>query len=464
MPGSIKRIGVTAKFPTLKRVAAYARISMETERLNHSLSAQISYYSDLIQKHTGWIYVGVFADHGQSGTNTDRPKFKQLMEECEAGHVDIVLTKSISRFARNTVDLLKTVRRLKELGIEIIFEKENISTKSEEGELMLSLLASFAQEESRSISENIKWRIRKGFENGQTRNTKIYGYRVVNGTLSIKEDEAAVVQRIFDMFLSGDSCYMIAQKLNREGTRSYAGKQFHGEVIACMLRQEKYMGCTMCQKLYTADHITHKQKKNDGRLPKYFIEGSHPAIISPETFQAAQEEYAQRYGTEIMNGIVQPASYLHRWSNGRHDPPRRKAQWSEEQRRRHSEFFSKRENVDNRYDLSRFIRCEGCGIQLCGQLRYYTDGTKEVCWICDDHNRIAPGAPRPIPLRDSLLKQQIATAMGLDSFDAEIMYKELTHISVNRDIVTLHYRNGPDRTFTYIQQRKKRAKNSNGNN
>ena len=151
-----------AKTPTLKRVAAYARVSMETERLEHSLSAQISYYSGLIQKTPGWQYAGVYADDGISGTGVaKRENFNRLLEDCEAGKIDIILVKSISRFARNTVDLLKTVRRLKELGISVRFEKEHIDSLSEDGELMLTLLASFAQEESRSISENVKWGTRK---------------------------------------------------------------------------------------------------------------------------------------------------------------------------------------------------------------------------------------------------------------------------------------------------------------
>ena len=151
--------------PTRKKVAAYARVSMETERLYHSLSAQISYYSELIQKHSDWQYVGVYADDGISGTSTSkRDEFRRMVEDCEAGKIDIILTKSISRFARNTVDLLNTVRHLKELGISVRFEKEQIDSLSDDGELMLTLLASFAQEESRSISDNVKWGTIKRFQ------------------------------------------------------------------------------------------------------------------------------------------------------------------------------------------------------------------------------------------------------------------------------------------------------------
>lgn len=167
------------QMPNRKKVAAYARVSMESERLQHSLSAQISYYSDLIQKYPDWEYVGVYADYGISGTKTERrTEFNRMLADCEAGKIDIVLTKSISRFARNTVDLLETVRHLRELGISVRFEKEHIDSLTEDGELMLTLLASFAQEESRSISENVKWGTRKRFEQGIPNGKfQIYGYR-----------------------------------------------------------------------------------------------------------------------------------------------------------------------------------------------------------------------------------------------------------------------------------------------
>lgn len=240
------------KAPALKprkKVAAYARVSMETERLKHSFSAQISYYSALIQKNPEWLYAGVYADNAISGTDTEkRGEFNRLIADCDAGRVDIVLVKSISRFARNTVDLLETVRHLKDIGVDVWFEDEGIHSMDGDGELMLTILASFAQEESRSISDNCKWGIRKRYERGETRGFKIYGYRTKKGNLVVKEDEAAIVRRIFRMFLDGDSCYIIGQKLAAEGVKSYGGKAFCGEVISGMIRQEKYMGCTLAQK------------------------------------------------------------------------------------------------------------------------------------------------------------------------------------------------------------------------
>ena len=197
-----------------KRVAAYARVSMETERLKHSISAQISHYSALIQKNPEWIYAGVYADDAVSGTGIDkRCEFTRLIADCNAGLVDIVLVKSISRFARNTVDLLETVRHLKDIGVDVWFEEEGIHSLDADGELMLTILASFAQEESRSISENCKWGIRKRYERGESRGWKIFGYRTRNGRLVIQEEEAEIVRRVFRMFLAGDSCYIIGKKL-----------------------------------------------------------------------------------------------------------------------------------------------------------------------------------------------------------------------------------------------------------
>ncbi len=195
---------------------------METERLKHSISAQISHYSALIQKKPEWIYAGVYADDAVSGTGIDRRgEFTRLIGDCDAGLVNIILVKSISRFARNTVDLLETVRHLKDIGVDVWFEEEGIHSLDSDGELMLTILASFAQEESRSISENAKWGIRKGYERGEARNCMLYGYRCRNGETVIEEKEAKVVRRIFQMFIAGDSCYFIAKKLNEEGIPSF---------------------------------------------------------------------------------------------------------------------------------------------------------------------------------------------------------------------------------------------------
>ncbi len=442
--------------PRRKRVAAYARVSMDSERMRHSLSAQISYYSDLIQHHAEWEYAGVFADYGISGTGTNnRDEFNRMLSECETGRIDIILTKSIQRFARNTVDLLNTVRHLKELGIEVRFEKENINSLSGDGELMLSILASFAQEESRSISENIKWGVRKLYEKGVPRIGRIYGYRAKNGKYIIKEDEAEIVRRIFRMFLDGDSCYIIEKKLEKEGVKSLMGKKLHNEVISKMIRQEKYTGCTLCQKQYTTDSLTHKKVKNGGELPMYFIEGTHPAIISRETFDAAQKELAKRYGVKIVNGIAQKASYFYRQKGeiGSH-PKHRSPQWSEERRKSHSEYFRSRKTGLCKYEFSHFIECENCGGHLQAKLRHYADGTDEVRWVDVEHTERNESAPRPLIPHDSVLKEQIADCLGWEKFDADRMFDMLEIITINVDMITLHFKNGGTKSFKYIHRKR----------
>ncbi len=215
----------TPELKKRKKVAAYARVSMESERMQHSLSAQVSYYSSLIQKNPDWEYAGVYADYGISGTGIKkRQDFRRMLRDAENGKINLILTKSIQRFARNMVDLLKTVRHLKNLGVEVWFEKENIHTLSSDGELMLTILASFAQEESRSISENVKWRVRKQFERGiPNGHFRIYGYRWEGDQLVPVPEEAAVVRCVFQNFLDGKSRLETEREFAAEGITTRQG-------------------------------------------------------------------------------------------------------------------------------------------------------------------------------------------------------------------------------------------------
>ncbi len=297
MAKKVKRI--EAQNPVLvqrKRVGAYARVSMESERLEHSLSAQISYYNELIQRHPEWEFAGVYADNGISGTSTaGRDEFNRMLADCEAGKINIILTKSISRFARNTLDTLVTVRRLKDLGIAVHFEKENIDTMTEEGELLLTLLASFAQEESRSISDNVKWGTRKRFEQGIPNGRfQIYGYRWEGDHLVIHPEEAKIVRLIYDNFLNGLSAETTEKQLATMGVKSYKGKHFGNGSIRQILNNITYTVNLLFQKEYVSDPITGKSKKNRGKLPQYWVENTHEAIIPMEIFQAVQAERQRR--------------------------------------------------------------------------------------------------------------------------------------------------------------------------
>lgn len=279
-----------------KRVAAYARVSVESERMQHSLSAQISYYSSLIQKNPAWEYARVYADYGITGTKIiKRKEFQRMLADAEARKIDIILTKSIQRFARNTVDLLKTVRHLKEIGVEVWFEKENIRSLSGDGELMLTILASFAQEESRSISDNIKWRFQKKYEKGIPHaKFFIYGYRWEDGELVIQNEEAAIVRRVFKGYLAGKTRRDIQRELANIGAHTMYGNLFQDSTIKQMLQNPVYKGNLVIQKTFVIDPITKHQVINHGEKDKYVVENHHEAIIDAATFNQVQEEMAWR--------------------------------------------------------------------------------------------------------------------------------------------------------------------------
>lgn len=283
--------------PPRKRVAAYARVSLETDRLAHSLTAQREYYKALIRQRDDWEDAGIYADSFLSGTDAvHRSEFMRLITDCEQGKIDIVLCKSISRFARNTVDLLRTIRRLNELGIEVRFEKENISTFSGDGELLLTILASFAQEESRSVSENVKWGIRKRFRLGTAavRNKTVFGYRYINGKYEKNADEAELVRLIFELYINGVPLRNISDKLRESGAKTSRGYDFSHSQIDYIVHNEIYIGNIVFQKSFVKDFITHTKVPNHGELPMYRFYGCHEPIIDEETFAKAQTESVRR--------------------------------------------------------------------------------------------------------------------------------------------------------------------------
>lgn len=280
--------------PKQKRVAAYARVSSDKDAMRHSLAAQVSRYSEMIQSHAGWQYVGVYADYAKTGTKDNREQFNRLLEDCRTGQIDMIITKSISRFARNTVTLLETIRDLKELGVDVYFEEQNIHTISYDGELMLTLLASFAQEESLSVSENMKWRIRRNFESGKPWCGVMLGYRQKNGRYVVVPEEAAIVRRIFADYLSGDGIEKITKSLNAEGILTQKGFHWHKAPVQRTLQNYAYTGNLILQRFYSENYITKKKTANSGELPQYIVRGAHESIIDEETYAAVQAEIQRR--------------------------------------------------------------------------------------------------------------------------------------------------------------------------
>ena len=288
-----------------KRVAAYARVSSGKDTMLHSLATQIDYYKNLILDNPSWKFAGVFADEAKTGTKDDREQFQELLALCRSGSVDMVITKSISRLARNTVTLLQTVRELKELNVDVFFEEQNIHTLSTEGELMLTLLASFAQEESRSVSENCKWRIRHGFEEGKPNTCRMLGYRLINGEITLIPEEAKIVRHIFDLYLKGYGKQKIANILNEEGVATINGGTWYPEPIVKILTNEKYCGDLLLQKYVRSDHVSKIDRRNTGELPSFLVEDDHEAIIDKTVFLQVQ---SLRAGRAVRKGMRQEST------------------------------------------------------------------------------------------------------------------------------------------------------------
>ncbi|MBR2309383.1 MAG: recombinase family protein [Oscillospiraceae bacterium] len=260
----------------------------------HSLASQVEYYSNLIRHHPGWEYVGVYADEAKTGTKDSREQFQKLLSDCRSGKIDHIVTKSISRLARNTITLLETVRELKALGISVYFEEQNIDTATADGELMLSILASYAQEESLSTSENMKWLIHSNFQNGLVWNPTLLGYRYEQGSYIIEPTEADTVRLIFDSYLQGMGATAIAKMLNESTAVSRFGNGWGQRSIMAILQNYTYTGNLLLQKTFSEDHLSKKKRYNKGELPMYHIQDSHEAIIPLEQFRAVQEEIQRR--------------------------------------------------------------------------------------------------------------------------------------------------------------------------
>ena len=282
----IERIDTNRVLPKKKRVCAYARVSVEKETMLHSLSYQVSYYSRFIQSHSDWLFAGIYTDEGLTGTKANRPGFKRMLEDAREGKIDMIIVKSVSRFARNTVDLLKACRELKELNIDVFFEEQNINSLSYEGELMLTLQASIAQEESRSMSENIKWKIRKDMQEGLPQYNRALGYEIKNRKVRIIESEANIVKLAFAYYLEGNGLLKVARMLNEKGYRNVNGALFKPTGVGQILRNYTYTGNLLLQKTFRDNHLNKKKKTNHGELPQYLIRNNHEAIVSLEDFEA----------------------------------------------------------------------------------------------------------------------------------------------------------------------------------
>lgn len=290
----VEQVKFRSRIPRPERVAAYARVSSGKEAMLHSLAAQVDYYSTYIRHHPGWEYVGVYTDEAKTGTKDSREGFQRLLADCKSGKVNHIITKSVSRFARNTVTLLETVRELKNMGISVYFEEQNINTMTADGELMLTILASYAQAESLSASENQKWRVRQNFEEGKPWRGYMFGYRYKDGEYVIVPEEAEIVKIIYADFLSGKGIEAIMKSLNDSGVLTQQGFTWHRSAVMRILRNYTYTGNLLLQTKYRENHLTKKTLINHGELPQYHATDTHEAIIDMATFEAVQAEIARR--------------------------------------------------------------------------------------------------------------------------------------------------------------------------
>ena len=282
-----------------KRVAAYCRVSTDSEEQLNSYEAQKSYYTQKIADSPDWEMAGIYADEGISGTSMKkRTEFKKMITACKRGRIDLIITKSLSRFARNTVDCLETVRLLKANGIGVYFEKENINTLTESSEFLITLFSGFAQAESESLSKNVAWGWRKSAEAGNVyfQYKRMLGYRKgTDGQPEIVPEEAKIIRRIYRRYLAGCSLGQIKQELEQDNIpTAQKVERWSSAVIHNILTNEKYMGDALLQKTYITDCISKKVKKNMGERPMYYVENNHPAIIPRETFDQVQKEMTRR--------------------------------------------------------------------------------------------------------------------------------------------------------------------------
>ena len=379
MERKVHRVQQRPPKPKLLKVAAYARVSSGKDAMLHSLAAQVDYFQNLIRQHPGWEFCGVFADEAKTGTKDERPEYQKMLEKCRNREVDLVITKSISRFARNTVTLLETVRELKSLGIDVYFEKENLHSTSGDGELMLPILASFAQEESKSVSDNMKWRIRNDFQQGKIGNITIFGYRRnADGVLEIEESEAKIVQMIFADYCSGMGQCAIAKKINAMGIPTRQGNRWTGQRVKEILVNEK----------------------NQGELPKYFVEQSHEAIISADLFEKVQELVKER-----------------------------------------TEQFS-HSGATNRYPLSGMVQCAACGKSY--QRKIYKQG---AVWMCATYLRQGKShCPTAKQISERILYEKICFTLQIKEFDVEIVKSKVENILISPNQLTFLFKDNTKTT------------------
>ena len=386
---SIEKVAVIPKFKQRKRVAAYVRVSVDKETMLHSFAAQASYYKELISKHNDWELIDVYADYGISGTKVNRPEFNRMIDDCRDGKIDMIITKSISRFARNTALLLATIRELKALRVDVYFEEQNMNSLSEQGELVLTLLASMAEAEAKSMSMNVKWRVDKTFMQGEVYSTtRFYGYDIIDKKFIINKEQAKVVKKIFQMALDGLGYIKIVEILNREGIKSPTEKRWTNNSLERILKEDTYTGRLTLQKTYRTEKKT--KERNKGELRKYVVENDHEAIVDIDTFNKVQELIKSRRS------------------------------------------YPTKENKGNNI-FKGLVRCSVCGACFQRKKRY---GYDLYDWVCWNYLYATKGERcKSVRIPESILIEKTKEALGIDEVTKEIVKEKLKSIVAHSDRV-----------------------------
>jgi len=430
-------------------VAAYCRVSTDSDDQLQSYEAQVSYYTDHICKNPKWHFVGIYADEGITGTMVNkRERFKDMIKDCEKGKIDLILTKSVSRFARNTVDSLSYVRKLKAMGIGVFFEEQNIDTLTTDSEMFIGLYSVMAQSESENISANIRWGIQQRMKNGTYAfNYKTYGYRKgEGGEPEIVPEEAEVVRKIFRMYLDGATVDTIAKYIKENGIENRNGQtSWKRETIRLMLSNEKYVGDLLMQKTFRTDCISKKTKKNNGELPKYLVSNNHPAIIDRDVFKLVQQERARRAG----------------------------------KRKTSDKTITELGKYSSKYALSEILICGECGSPY-RRRTINSHGEKKIYWRCLNriehgskycsksvgieecvlHEAICKGISRAVPQKEEILNAIKATleyaVTGenevLDRYNIELNIKQLQAEADMMMVQASRTEGDAERYFTEIEK------------
>lgn len=392
MENKVKTISAKEKLAVKTKVAAYARVSSGKDAMLHSLSAQISYYNRMIQSHKDWLLVGVFADEALTGTKDTRAEFQRMIKDALEGKIDLIVTKSISRFARNTLTLLETTRTLTKKGIAVYFEEEHLYSNSKEGEMILTMLASVAQEQSRSTSENMLWRIKKDMEEGILYGGKpCLGYKIVDKKFIIVPKEAEIVKKIYQLYLEGNGDMKIARILNSLKIKTKNGGNWKMQTISCILKNHNYTGDLLLQKTFTESYLTKKRHLNRGEKTQYLVENDHEPIISKEIFDKVQQE-----------------------------------------RRKRAEKIK----VKSHKNIHPFVGMLYCG--HCKKHYKYKKNKYRAYWICATYEEQGKDYCSSKQIRDDVLREATCKALAIDKFDVNILNSKIEKIelfSLDRKLV-----------------------------